>query len=95
MFLSKRKIWFLVIFILFPVIPRILAALNESFGMVWIFMDVIYYMPIATIVGEPMFYKTEVGLLPEFWGRILAAVIYCIIFLAVFRGYYFFKSKSN
>ena len=81
----RMKKYILLIVLFFPLIPYTMSILNESNALIWIALDTVYYYPVA-IVANPLFKKIEMGLIiPSIGGRVLAAVLYGIFLLLLFK----------
>ena len=79
--IKKKIVSVIIVVILFPLLPYFMTSLNEDHGLIWLFIEIVYYFPVSALFGEPLFIKTEIGALPSFLGRIVTSVIYLTLLL--------------
>lgn len=82
---SRAMIWCWIVSVL--LVPSLLVALytiDLGFGLIFLFVHQLYYMPLASWIGEPFFLSDSDVMFWVTWpGRFLTAILYtCLIVLA-------------
>jgi len=83
--INKIRVSILIIVFAYPLLPYLISILTKNYGLIWLFMEQIYYFPVSSIFGEYFFYKTEIGFRPEIMGRFITGIIYLLIVLLFFK----------
>lgn len=79
----KIKI-FIILFLIYPYLNHFLRIWIESYSLIFLFIDVVYYSPISLFFyNDNFFFDTEIGVLPNVYGRLLTTLVYAIAIFMV------------
>ena len=78
----KTLKWILTALIFLPWVFGLLAILDSSHGLLWIFLETIFYSPIYWL-NEPFFNNTEIGWIVTNTGKILGTIFYIALLVGV------------
>jgi len=77
-----RLFWTIGLIVLLQMVLWLMPYIVPSMGLIWIFIESIYHLPLSWI-GEPLFRATEVGPLPTVLGRLVTPSMYIAIAIAI------------
>lgn len=78
----KTLKWVLTTLVFLPWIFGLLALLDSNHGLLWIFLETIFYLPIYWL-NEPFFNNTEIGWIVTSTGKILGTILYIALLAGV------------
>ena len=72
-------------FIVFwPAVFYALECIDSDRGLIWFYLQQLYYWPIGSWLKEPFFqYDSEIGFLVKPMGRVITAFAYSLVLLCV------------
>lgn len=87
----------LSLIVFWPVAFYIFEHIDTDRGLIWFYLQQLYYWPIGSWLKEPFFRPdSEIGFFVKPLGRIITACIYLLIFLgSVTLKNFFAKSVNN
>lgn len=89
------KYMVLMVFLLSPYASALLRKLFVNYGLIFVFYDVIYHLPISLVLNDMLFRSTEVGYLPNIMGRLVTTLLYFMAFYLIFKLIDKLKKRSN